>query len=182
MITREVAEATWGAENLTRLSLERAAELNVSLRAREILCEIGLPRSTELLVTFDLTREPLVKLSEVAYPLPNDGASTVAALIVIGSDEGTLLCMENAGDAAVYSFDPNGHYRTRFVNRGMSEFLEVLYLYHRYECDVQGVDEGTADTLVQQFATQAAIVDPSALRDDENWWACVLDQMHLGQL
>lgn len=135
-------------------------------RLREAIASAGLPdRYEPLLLTFRLA-----------------DAFQRGEYLIIGDDEGTDLCVQPS-DGTVYSVDPAGYLRTRFMNTDVRKLALCIALYERYRAGLEGLEsEKEGRAAVAGLRREIATVDPAALEDPESWWSVILEQAEDGLL
>jgi hypothetical protein len=100
--------------------------------------------------------------------------------LVIGEDEATVFVV--AEDGSDWSVDPMGVLPRRFVNSStecLATFLADLPPSWR---TLAGVDDDEAEHIVHELGLRLQSIDPPALRNDEAYWAVVVEQIRLGLL
>ena len=82
----------------------------------------------------------------------------------------------------VMSVDIYGNYPTRFINTSIGQFVTCLYLVSRERAQFKSLSDADIDCQVSDVQQAIMRVDSTALHNDDNWWAIVIEQMNDGLL
>jgi len=97
---------------------------------------------------------------------------------IIGEDEATMFVVDDRG--AVWSVDPQGALRRRFVNSSVEQFAEFLVDVPRARSFLVGSSDDEADITLDELDLELTSVDREALQDADAFWAVVLEQLRQG--
>jgi len=161
------------AEDLRTLDIPSAAKLALE--------QIGLPREVEPFFTTNIQETGILALGEYSRFTGTEMLSQGDELYRIGSDYGTEVCIRK-GSGEVVSVDVQREYPTRFINTGLPQFIECLYVVSVERAEFVSLDDEEIDRRVLGIEREIARVDQRALQDDENWWAVIVEQMKDGLL
>lgn len=92
----------------------------------------------------------------------------------VGTDSGTSICVLANGE--VWSLDPDGRLRDRYINRDLEAFRDCLIGYTGLKPSIAAAASG-----IDALSVLLAETDPTALASPENWWSLIIWQ-HQGGL
>jgi hypothetical protein len=143
----------------------RGARVSATLGA--FLTERGLPEGEQpLLVTF--------RHREDAFePVSHEGKN----YFVIGSDEGTSLCVLR-GAEEIWSLDiAESELPARFVSSSLPQFLALLNVFDGEQHRLEDEDDRKVHVAVKDLKRRLGGLDQRALSGGENWWSVVISQI-----
>lgn len=151
-------------ENFTLIRREEYRECNLSMKTKEILCDIGLPQSPLEFICFDNEGIDKIQLGEQH--------------IIIGADFGTYICINSKNE--IVSVDPKQEYPTRFINKNLYSFLECIVIFLLYQEKYNEINDEEVDMFFKDLKKEFDRVDIRALNSGENWWSIILEELELG--
>jgi|GEM_PF-3898977 len=165
----------------SRCELDDAAvtRLDLPQDTKAFLLNAGLPRSSELLVSFMTFDGTFPTMNDFCR---NNGIPYVDAgdaLYRIGSDEGYEFCLTK-GSGEVVAVSPVGELPDQFVSSNIEHLMKCLACYREYGKRVQSMTERAADLEADSTISKMTLIDPKAFSDGSNWWSCVAEQMQSG--
>lgn len=102
-------------------------------------------------------------------------------LLIIGTDEGTLIAVYDNGQ--LVSVDPDTLEFIRYMNASPTHLVQCIAAYVSYGVAVsETTTEEQALDCVKSFETAINKADASALGKADNWWSCIVAQAYEGNL
>ncbi|QDU26509.1 hypothetical protein ETAA8_15870 [Anatilimnocola aggregata] len=155
------------------------ANLDIPESAKAFLAREGLPAAALLDVRFESWNGTFPTLGQYCDDRGWTRDLEAEEFYRVGTDGETQLCIQR-GSGHVVSIDPKHRYITRFVNSSIGQYISFLHTYSRYCKEVDGVDDDSAQLLVQRTQTYFEETDLQAIVVRESWWSTILEQMRMG--
>jgi len=150
-------------DNFELYTKKQYQKYDLSSDTQKILCEIGLPKEPIEGVQFDIS----------------SSGKAINGNIVIGENEGTYLCINPQGE--IIAVDQENESLTRFINKDLRSFLDYIVIYlTSQERALEIEDEDERMQVLEEMREEFMKIDGSALDDEENWWAVIIEQIEMG--
>lgn len=112
-----------------------------------------------------------------------DEPTTRGNLLVIGTDDGSDLCVRYS-DGVVVSMDadPKSAVPTRFVNSSIQQLARSIHAFERYGRELSNAPDEAAVAAVTPLIQSVREIDPQAVEDPKSWWSLIIEQVEQGFL
>lgn len=157
----------WG-DSLIKISPSLIRGYLISSNTKNFLLSIGLPGDENDLINFYTNPE-----FHLAYKHLND------RYIVIGDDFGTKICIDEKSDE-IFSVDDREELPTRFINSNIEFLLAFLVIYKSHLPLLEDATDDEAVKIVKKMKKVFREIDSKALKNEENWWPLILEQIEDG--
>lgn len=146
------------------ITREEYRNCNLSNNTKKILCDIGLPNQPLNFIQFNIDKIENIIIDK--------------EYVVIGNDFGTNICINSKDE--IVSVDLENEYPIRFINKNLETFLQFIIIFLSYEDQITDIDDEKIDQVMHKIRQEFDMVDIQALKNEENWWAIILEQVELG--
>jgi len=171
--------AAWGADDLLPVASSALQAVPLSEPSRHFLEEAGLPQEAKPNLTFYPLPDALAPLPDVLeeVDLPLD----YRRYLLLADDGGTFLCIDARENGHIVSVDAYQELPTRFVNTTVSQFAECLLAYRALPGTEQakGASKHEIRGWLSQLRDQFNGIDAEALRDADNWWSVITEELEV---
>lgn len=146
------------------ITREEYRNCNLSNNTKKILCDIGLPNQPLNFIQFNIDKIENIIIDK--------------EYVVIGNDFGTNICINSKDE--IVSVDLENEYPIRFINKNLETFLQFIIIFLSYEDQITDIDDEKIDQVMHKIRDEFDMADIQALKNEENWWAIILEQLELG--
>ncbi|RKE19736.1 SUKH-4 family immunity protein [Streptomyces sp. TLI_171] len=187
--------ALFGEDGVRRFEQLAVLAADLPEAAARSLQQTGLPREVPGFFALHLPEADGIA-EQAAAPLPDLGdhlaalgrgrratAAARTALLgqrLLGTDGWALITVDTA-QGRIRAVDPDTC-EARHLNSDLTAFIRSLALLAEYRPRLLDLPPEQAGPAVAEFQWALAALDRTALRDPENWWAVVVEQLWDGLL
>ena len=171
--------AAWGNDNLAPDVPSVVQTVPISEVSKRFLEGAGLPHEAEPNLVFYMPPDALAPLPDVLKEM--DLPADFRRYLLLADDGGTFLCIDTQEKDHVVSVDAYQELPIRFVNSAVVQFAECLLAYRTLPRPEQAKSASKQEIAgwLGQIKHQFNCIDPSALRDPDNWWAVIIEELEI---